>query len=120
MSTHPIPSPTGDPLDAIRWQRFEQVRALCRAYLREPEGVTDDGTTLSLVFAPDLTAGEAAILARLIRLTGMLRITPAEWQAIEPDLVTGRNYVQNASPTNVQTVAAVKSLWRVIGALLRD
>jgi hypothetical protein len=120
MSVHPIPSPTNDPADSMRWDRVEQIRRLCRVYGREPTHVIDDGTTLSLVFEPDLTPAQETMLRRLIRISGMLRITPAEWANIEDDLTTGIAFVQNAVPTNAQSVAAVKSLWRVLGALLRD
>lgn len=120
MSTHPIPSPGNDPADSIRWERLEALRNLCRRFLREPESVTDDGETLSLVFTPDLTAPQTAVLNRLIAISGLLRITPAEWAAIEPDIDNARLYLNVATPTLVQTAGMMKGLIRVLRVLLRD
>lgn len=120
MSIHPIPSPASDPTDSLRWERLAEVRRLCAIHLREPSNVTDDGTTLSLVFTPDLTAGEAATLARLLAISGLVRVTPAEWATIEPDIANARAYLNVATPTLAQTAGMVKSLIRVLRVLLRD
>jgi hypothetical protein len=120
MSVHPIPSPANDPADSIRWARVEELKRLCRVYLREPTNVTDDGTTLSLVFTPDLTVIEAATLNRLVAISAITRITPTEWEAIEPDLTLLRTYAGTAVPTLTQTATVTKSIIRVLRALLRD
>jgi len=120
MSIHPVPSPVGDAEDAIRWQRMSDIKRLCAVYLRAPSDVTDDGTTLALVFTPDLTAPQSAILDRLIALSGLMRITPAEWQAIEPDIAGLVTYQGLANPTLAQTVLAVKAQSRILRAIIRN
>jgi ethanolamine utilization microcompartment shell protein EutS len=120
MSIHAIPSPTSDLTDSIRWQRAVELQRLALGYLGKEPTITDNGTTLSLVFTPDLTAPQTATLNRLIALSGLLRITPAEWATIEADLVTARAYVNIATPTLVQTAAATKSVIRFLRVLVRD
>ena len=120
MSTHPLPAPANDPADSLRWQHLAAVTALCRAHFREPESVTDDGTTLALVFTPDLTAGQAATLRRIIAITGLMRVTPGEWAGIEGDLDNARAYLNVGSPTLAQTAGMLKSVIRVLRVMLRD
>jgi hypothetical protein len=98
---------------------------LCRAYLRAPDAFASDGDTGNpiLTFVPALTAAEQATL---VDLTTMARfgisasISLAEFQAIKPDLAIARQYVGLAAPTAAQTAAALRSLIRVVGALLRS
>lgn len=120
MSTHPIPSPSGDLEDSFRWERLETIKQLCRVYLREPENVTDDGTTISLVFTPDLTAQQTTLLGNLIAYSGILRITPSEFAAIQSDIDGLTTYQGIATPTLAQTVLAVKAQNRIWKALLRS
>lgn len=120
MSTHPIPNVAGDTQDSIRWDRLAAIKRLCLVYLREPESVTDDGATISLVFTPDLTAGQTAVLRRLVALSGLMRLTPEEWAAIEPDIAGLTTFQGLPTPTLAQTVLAVKAQSRILRALLRD
>lgn len=120
MSTHAIPNASGDGDDSIRWQRYEDIKTLCRVYLRLPSGVTDSAGVLSLVFTPDLTAPQVTILNRIIVLSGLFRITPTEWAAIEADITTAKAFLAIATPTLVQTAAAQKSTIRILAAILRS
>jgi len=119
MTTIAIPSPTNDPSDWLRWQRLARVQELCRQHLREPT-VADDGTTLSVTFTPDLTAGELATLRRIVRISGISVVTPDELAAVEPSLDGLIAYMAVATPTLAQTAAATKAIIRVLGVLLRD
>jgi hypothetical protein len=101
-----------------------RVVALCRLYLREPSGYATDGITeLPIVtFTPALSSGEQATYDRIVNLAKALidGITPAEWQAIEPDIAGLITYQGLASPTLAQTVLAVKAQSRILRALLRN
>lgn len=120
MSTHAIPPANGDVPDQIRWTRLSAIRDLCRAYLREPEDVTDDGTTLTLVFTPDLTGPQTQALNRIIRISGAMHITPTEWAAIEPDLSGLQTYLGIATPTSAQHKLAIDAMIHVVKVMLRD
>ena len=120
MSTHAIPSPAADPTDTIRWARAVEVQRLALAYFGREPTITDDGTTLSLVFEPDLSGPEADTLRRLVATTGLMRITPLEWAGIEGDIDGLRQYHGLASPTAAQTAAATKALIRVLRTIIRD
>lgn len=120
MTTLAIPSPTSDAGDSLRWERLTRVRRMCVQYLgREPD-VTDDGTTLTVVFTPDLTAAEATTLARIVKISGFGVITPAEYGAVEASVTTVKAYLNITSPTNAQTANALKALVRIVGVILRD
>lgn len=107
------------PDDATR--RFAE---LLREHLRAPAGVYLDDVTGEPVaeFVPALTAPEQAIYDRLRRLAKarVTGITPAEWQALEPDIDGLKTYQNLASPTLAQTVQAVRAQSRILRALLRD
>lgn len=120
MSTHVLTSPANDPEDSIRWQVALQVKYLAGIHMGLTPTITQSGTTLSLVFTPDLTAPQIATLNRLIAMSKLFRITPTEWATIEADLATLRAYVNIASPTLVQTAAAMKSVVRFLRVLVRD
>lgn len=120
MTTIAIPNANGDSADSLRWQRLARIQALCRAYLgREPE-VTDDGITLTVAFTPDLTPAEAQTLAAIVHISGIGVVTPAEFYAVLPDVALLTTFVGLASPTNAQAIAAIKSLIRVLGVIVRD
>jgi hypothetical protein len=75
------------------------------------------------VFVPPLTTAEQASLADLrlmARFSIASDLTLAEFQALKPDLATGRAFLGIASPTQAQAVAAERAIIRVLGALLRD
>jgi hypothetical protein len=120
MSTHAIPSPANDPQDSIRWQRAIEAQRLALVHIGREPVITDDGTTLSLVFTPDLSAPQTTTLRAIIRLSGLMRVTPAELVAIESDITGLVTFQGLASPTLAQAVAAVKAQSRILQALLRD
>lgn len=98
---------------------------LCATYLRSPSSCATDGTTGDpiLTFDPALTAAEQTTYSDLLLMAKFgisANLTLAEFQAIKPDLATARQYVGLSSPTSAQTVAALKSTIRVLGALLRE
>lgn len=82
--------------------------------------MVDDGLSLTLSFTPDLSPEEELRLGRIMRVEGLTRVTPAEWADLEPDIDGLRTYHGLASPTNAQTVSAVKAIIRVLRALIRD
>jgi hypothetical protein len=92
--------------------------------VRTPTDVSYDAAsdTSTLVFTPDLTAAEAAAFDDLVAVhrAREVSITLAEYRAIKADIATARAYVGLASPTAAQTAAALKSLTRIVGALLRS
>ena len=74
-----------------------------------------------LTWTPDLSAQDQATLQSIVKLaTGATLITPAERTALEPDFVTLRAYANAASPTNAQSVAAIKSLINFVRAIVND
>lgn len=132
MSVHVIPGtakeqgwslgPFGSDLQNTRRHGIaERARLLCVAFLRAPESIGDDGTSMTLTFTPDLSAGEQTTLARLARVaSSSVEITPAEWQAIESDVDGLQTFQGLPSPTLAQTVLAVKAQSRILKALLRS
>lgn len=74
-------------------------------------------------FGVSLTTAQQATLADILTMMkfGISDdLTLAEFQAMKPDLATGKAYLGLTSPTNAQTVAAVKAIIRVLGDLLRS
>ena len=72
-------------------------------------------------WTPDLSPADQATLQSVLKLvTGVTLITPAERTALEPDFVNLRAYANAASPTNAQTVTAVKSLINFVRAIVND
>lgn len=109
----PYPDPTGPAL-----------LALCAAYLRLPTATYNAATdTTTYAFVPPLTTAEQATFADLQLMAKFAisdNLTLAEFQAMKPDLATGKTYLGLASPTNAQTVAVIKAIIRVLGDLLRS
>jgi hypothetical protein len=96
------------------------VDRLCRVYLGREPVITTDGTNLTLTFTPDLTAPQITTLGQLVRVAGLMRITPAEWEATAADRATLASFLAIGSPTLAQTHAAVKALVRTLRVLVRD
>jgi len=101
-----------------------RLARLCAIELRTPYGVASDDLTGEpiLTFTPPLTAGEQVVFDRLAKLALSLveGITPAEWEAIEPDIAGLATYQGLANPTLAQTVLAVKAQSRILRALIRN
>ncbi len=100
------------------------LQALCAQYLRPIDHWVgqSDGTMLA-VFVPALTTAEQATFADLQKMAafGITNdISLAEFQAFKSDAANAKAYLSLTSPTNAQTVAALKSVIRVVGALLRS
>lgn len=95
------------------------VRAV-EANLRPPTITFDHALGLSVAeFFPDLTPTEQQTYAQLLRWSrSKLGLTPGEFVGIQPDLQVLRAFVQAASPTAAQNVAATKALIRVLRAVL--
>lgn len=117
-----IPGAQGDvSFHRIRDNRFAEVEELLSVYgVRLPSATAEVGPDLELSWDPDLSASDQLMAQRAIRLSGLMRITPAEWEAIEGDLAVGRAFLQNPSPSNAEAVAGLKAVMRVIRAMLRD
>ena len=96
----------------------------CRLYLRVPFDYATDAVTGAPVFnfVPPLSGAEQTTFDRLAKLALSLveGITPAEWQAIEPDIAGLVTYQGLANPTLAQTVLAVKAQSRILRALIRN
>lgn len=121
MTTIQVPSPASDPADMIRWERLKTLERLSWAYLGRPPVVdSSDPSTSTLTFDPDLTAAEATLFGRLVRISALLQITPAEWASIEGDIDNARAYLNVASPTLVQTAGMLKGVIRMLRVLVRD
>lgn len=120
MTTYAIPSPTGDPADSERWQRLARVKRLCFQYLGREPSVADNGTTVSVTFTPDLSAADLNTLIAIVHISGIGVVTPAEYVAVSGDVANLKAYLGLTSPTNAQSVAAIKSLIRVLGVIVRD
>lgn len=101
-----------------------RLHDLCAIHLRAPDGSATDGTTglPILDFTPPLSGPEQATYDRLLRIarSTIPAITPAEWEALEPDIAGLVTYQGLATPTLAQTVLAVKAQSRILRALLRD
>lgn len=102
----------------------ERAVSLATLYLRAPVrwSSDDDGSNPVFTFDPPLSAAEQTTFDRIVRLAQALvaGITPAEWQALEPDIAGLIQYQGLASPTLAQTVSAVKAQSRILRAILRN
>jgi hypothetical protein len=94
---------------------------LCGQHLR-PATTVGDAVGVGWVFTPALSAGEQTTFNTLVKIANLsvVGITPAEWQAIQPDIDGLVTYQGLASPTLAQTVLAVKAQSRILRALLRS
>jgi hypothetical protein len=70
---------------------------------------------------PDLNPQEAARFDELVAdARARIRFTPAEMDALRPDIAGLRTYLALDPPTAAQTVAATKAIIRVLRAIFRD
>ena len=92
--------------------------SLAASYLRAPTRY-ENGQP---VWDPPLSDDELAILQRIRRLLrSAVRVTPAEWSAIEPSVTVLRTFrTRSGAPTNAQVVAAIDSLIDILRIMLRD
>ncbi len=91
-------------------------------YLRPPSSWAVDAQEVNQpLFDPPLTAPEQAVLAdlRLMAKFGV-EMTLAEWQSIKADAAALKAYNGVATPTLVQTAAAVKAINRVLATIVRS
>lgn len=95
---------------------------LCRLYLRWPASCSIDGAgNYVTTFVPPLTTAEQAILADLVLMAKFgVELTLAEWQSIKADAAALKAYNGVATPTLVQTAAAVKAINRVLATIVRS
>ena len=98
------------------------IQSLCTLYLRPCSLEGDPVNGVRFVFVPPLTGAEQTVFDRISRLarSAVPGITPAEWEALEPDIAGLTTYQGLPSPTLAQTVLAVKAQSRILRALLRD
>jgi hypothetical protein len=98
------------------------IQSLCALYLRPCSLEGDPVNGVSFVFVPALSPAEQTLFDRIRRLarSAVTGITPAEWEALEPDIAGLVTYQGLASPTLAQTVLAVKAQSRILRAMLRD
>lgn len=112
MSIHQSPThPDQDPSEVAR---------LSRAFLGREPAITKEGAVLTMTFTPDLTAGEQTTLAQVTKVAGLMRVTPAEWDATAADRATLVAFLAISAPTLAQTHAAVKAMVRTMRVLFRD
>ena len=114
MSTYAIPA----GLD------IERLRRLVIAYLREPSGIVYGnglGAPPTLAeFTPDLTAAEAALLSDLVSLCkSPLDWSPCDYGVFKAERPTLAAYIANANPKAAEGAAAIKSIIRVLNAIVR-
>lgn len=104
---------------AIEQERADDlIRACQRLSIRLPENQGAPGTaSRTLVWTPDLTAGEQTILRAAL---GAVALTTAERNGLQADIDLLVTYQGIATPTLVQTVSAVKAQSRILRAILRS
>ena len=95
-----------------------------------PPVVTSSGDPRTCEWTPDLSAAEQSVLAFIQSAAkAAVTITPAERQALEPFLATGRLFVGQSQSQFMALTAAerdrmlfdnVTGIWRVLFRLLRD
>lgn len=105
-------------LDAAAYR----LHALAEAALRTPTDSQIVNGAVVFTFEPALSPAEQTVYDRLRRIaySNVPTITPAEWQAVEPDIDGLRNYHALASPTAAQTAQATKALIRIVRGLVVD
>jgi hypothetical protein len=110
-------------MSLVLTQLASDVARLCRAQLRDPTIVGEDGAgTMTFSFDPPLSVAEQATFDALVKQarSHVSGISPAEWQAIQPDIDGLITFQGLASPTLAQTVLAVKAQSRILRAILRS
>jgi hypothetical protein len=112
MSTHAVPIP--DVTD-----RF---RDLVATHVRPPTNVTGNGAPAGqvlFVFTPNLTAPQTALFGELLALSRALVLEPADYVAIKAELPAIVAFM-SGTPTQAEAVAALRSVIRVLRAILRN
>lgn len=117
MSVHTIP--TGVDIG--------KLDMLLARFLRPHDGYRNpDGSypivagQTQLAFEPDLTAAEQAILAAIFALShAPHEWSPADYAVFAAERPTLAAYLVDSSPTAAETVAAIKSLTRIVAAIVR-
>lgn len=110
-----------------------EVARLVRATMREPLTVGEDEATGAMVFTfdPPLTAAEQTLFDNLVRQvrSRVPGITPAEWEALKPNLAALRTFRQQTQAEFMAKTAtvrdrelfdAINAITNVLRALLRD
>jgi hypothetical protein len=99
-----------------------RMSELAAQYLRPSTGaISWNGTSYEPLFDPPLTAEEQATYDALFSLSrSAVHVTPEEWAGLRNEIDGLRTYHGLATPTNAQSVAAIKAIIRVLRAILRD
>jgi hypothetical protein len=99
----------------------EQLVQAMTARGRPPsEWYAEDGVDV-ILFDPPLTVEEQATFDALSSLSrSAVQVTPEEWAGLQTEIDGLRTYHGLATPTNAQSVAAIKAIIRVLRAILRD
>lgn len=81
----------------------------------------DADELVTMTFTPGFAGENLITVDRMHRLLRFNEpIDPARWRAITDEVQLLRDYHALASPTNVQSVAAIKAIIRVLRALIAD
>ncbi len=91
--------------------------ALAQRHLRWPDSWTDDPP--ALYWATPLTDAEAAIYADLRGMGTLEMHDLAAFRALKSDALTCLAFLDNATPTNAEAIAALKSTIRIVRALIK-
>ncbi|SRR6266542_3152812 len=120
MSVHPLPTLVTNDTDGIGETTLSMIVRACYRYLR-PAAVVGEGAPYSLSFTPDLTPTEAELLQRILGVVlWRSTLAPDDYVAIRAEVPGLRAYYLNATPTNAESVAALKSVIRILRAILHD
>lgn len=113
MSVHALPAGVG-PDD------LHILIPLCRRSLGQTPAITGTGP-FTATFGTDLTTAQEDTFRRIVAtITSPLFSAPDDYAVITQEAPNLRAYYQNAAPTNAESVAALKSVIRVLRALVRD
>jgi len=99
-----------------------RLRDLVAEAIRLPDNVTaNDATpgTVDFVFDDDLTGPEAATLDDMLSLSKALVLQPEDYALIKSQLPALEAFM-TGTPTQGEAVAALRSVIRVLDALLRN
>lgn len=109
-------------IDRESARRADALAELAASYLRPSNGtIAWNGTVYEPVFDPPLTTEEQLILGTLRSLSqSAVQVTPDEWAGLQTEIAGLQTYHGLATPTNAQTVLAVKAIIRVLRAMLRN
>jgi hypothetical protein len=87
--------------------------------IRQPDDVQGTNTTTTVTWNVDLTPSELAIVTDVVG-SAKSKIPYDLYVDIKDELPVLRSFMQTASPTNAQQTTAVKSIIRVIRAVIKD